>query len=58
MMLDSETEKYVGGWLYKEVNLYSLKEYLFLACRSIKLPKELIFLVTDMDQCMAGGWQG
>ena len=32
---------------YNEVNLYLLKECQFLACRSIKLPKELIFPVTD-----------
>ena len=50
----TETEKDVGGWLYNEVNLYNLKECQFLA---IKLSEELIFLVTDMDQCMAGGWR-
>ena len=47
----TETEKDVGGWLYNEVNLYPLKECLFLACRGIKLHEELIFLVTDTDQC-------
>ena len=49
----TEIEKDVGGWLYNEVSLYPLKECQFLACRNIRLPKELIFLVTDMGQCMA-----
>ena len=50
----TEIEKDVGGWLYNEVNLYPPKECQFFACRSIKLPEELTFLVTDMDECMAG----
>ena len=43
----TDIEKDVGGWLYNEVNLYPLKECQFLAYRSIELPEELIFLVTD-----------
>ena len=54
----TDVEKDVGCWLYKEINLYPLKQCQFMACRSVKLPEELIFLVTNMDQCMAGGWQG
>ena len=54
----TDTEKDVGGWLYNEVNLYPHKKCQFLAGHSIKLPEELTYLITDLDQCMAGGWQG
>ena len=47
----TEIEKDVGGWLYNKVNLYPLDECQFLVCGSIRLPEELIFLVTDMGQC-------